>query len=128
MSLMNVKVGDELFVVRPARRHGSPHRESRMIVTKVARKYLSADNPNGFPCNVQFERESGRAKAKFKPSTAYVSDTEYRAIVAREQQCHAIANKFRSYGRLMRWERLTDDELETLGGLMTKLTASGGDA
>lgn len=120
MDLRGLKVGDTFVGVQrgdPGRRN-DPDVARDFVVTKVARKYITANCTSGWPHGVQFEREGGLEKSGFKPMVAYLDREQWEAQVQLSKRKDGIRRLMRdlSYYSL---DRLSTDELGKLEELLS---------
>lgn len=125
-NLMDVKVGDPLYDsgIRSDRR--LQQRERIYIVEKVARKYITAVDPDsrdGF--TVQVDRETGRLKADWNSHQFYRSKDEYIATLRRRKICVALNSAFVGYGTNLFEGVPTSDVLEAMRLLQIPYTEDG---
>lgn len=125
-NLMDVKVGDELYDsgIRSDRRLQQSERV--FIVEKVARKYITAAEPdNKYGMTVQIDRETGRLKADWNSHVFYRSKDDYIAQLRRRKICSALNSAFIGYGTNLFEGVPITDVLEAMRLLQISYTDDG---
>lgn len=118
--MRSAKVGD-LIVVETRGRHRAPSVDT-MEVVKVGREYLYAANPAYRHLPIKFRRDNGNEHTGYSPDrTAFLTHEaldEYRRLAERRSHASRLKNSY-----IVRFERLSETELETLIALLEKACA-----
>jgi hypothetical protein len=116
-SLMDVQVGDTL-VVMPKNYSRTPRQVERYVVTKVARKYLTADRQEEWKATTDFRRADGHERAVGGYSNYLADAFTIDGIAVHEARRRAeerVQPLRRGHG--MVWEDMSCDQLERIADI-----------
>lgn len=125
MDLGALRVGDTFFAVQEKEnRQGSNDVFFDMRVTKVGRKYITAERvEGGWPRDVQFSRETGWQKESYRPFRAHLSRLEWERDTLHTRRCADIARQMYNLSQPASPKKLTLEELTVLERLLGKMRA-----